>query len=85
MESSNALKVKAGTTDATCTHTLTDIGSISVYYDPDTELVNMDTTLPQNSFLGWGWGATMVETEMLIFSANTDADTSYATTYYSTS
>ena len=42
----------------------------------------MEATLPQNSFAGWGWGATMVDTEMLIFSAST-VDGSSITTYYS--
>ena len=70
------------TSDSACTKTLTGSGTITVFYSADTELLYMEATLPQNSFAGWGWGATMVDTEMLIFSAST-VDGSSITTYYS--
>jgi len=68
--------------DPACTTSLTDSGSISVFYDTTTELVNIEATLVDQSYAGWGWGASMVATEMVIFSAN--ADSSTALTYYST-
>jgi len=67
--------------DPACTTTLTDSGSISVFYDQTNELVNIEATLVDNSYAGWGWGASMTQTEMVIFSAN--ADSSSALTYYS--
>ena len=30
----------------------------------------MQATLPDGSYAGWGWGPTMENTEMVIFSAN---------------
>ena len=30
----------------------------------------MVATLPDSSWAGWGWGPTMEDTEMIIFSAN---------------
>jgi len=67
--------------DPACTTTLTDEGSISVFYDQTNELVNIEATLVDSSYAGWGWGSSMKETEMVIFSAN--ADSSTALTYYS--
>jgi len=43
----------------------------------------MNVTLPKDSYAGWGWGHDMVNTEMIVFSANNAASTSYATTYFS--
>ena len=40
----------------------------------------MIATLPDQSFAGWGWGGSMTNTEMLIFSAN--GDKSDMETYY---
>ncbi len=67
--------------DPLCTQSLTDNGTITVNYDSTTSLVNMAATLPTGSYAGWGWGASMVKTEMVIFSA--DGDSSDVTTYYS--
>ena len=47
-----------------------------------TEQIVMNVTLPDSSYAGWGWGSSMTNTEMVIFSAN-GADKSSATTYYS--
>ncbi len=41
----------------------------------------MAATLPTSSYAGWGWGASMIKTEMVIFSA--DGDSSVVNTYYS--
>ena len=41
----------------------------------------MNTTIPDSSYAGWGWGSSMTNTEMVIFSA--DGDKSQAKTYYS--
>ncbi len=67
--------------DPLCTQTLSDSGSITVNYDTTTELINMGATLPSGSYAGWGWGASMINTEMVIFSA--DGDNSDVTTFYS--
>ena len=50
-------------------------------YDADAEVISMNATLPDSSYAGWGWGSSMVNTEMVIFVAN--GDSSSATTYYS--
>ena len=42
----------------------------------------MKATLSDSSYAGWGWGSSMFNTEMVVFSAN--GDSSSATTYYST-
>ena len=42
----------------------------------------MTALVADGSYAGWGWGATMIDTEMVIFSA--DGDSSSAETYYST-
>ena len=68
--------------DPACTTTLTDEGTISVFYDQTNDLVNIEATLVDGSYAGWGWGSSMTETEMVIFSAS--ADSSSALTYYST-
>jgi len=67
--------------DPACTTALTDEGSISVFYDATNELINIEVTLVDGSYVGWGWGSDMTETEMLIFSANADSSTALA--YYS--
>jgi len=41
-----------------------------VYYDPDTELINMIATINDGSYAAWGWGHSMTSTEMVIFQAN---------------
>ena len=64
-----------------CLTSLGDKGSFIVKYDLKNEKLHMNVTLPDTSFAGWGWGASMVDTEMVIFSAN--GDSSSATTYYS--
>lgn len=42
----------------------------------------MNCTIPGGSYAGWGWGSSMTDTEMVIFSA--DATTPTVGTYYST-
>jgi hypothetical protein len=49
---------------------LTDGSTINVSYNPTTNLINMEAKVIAGSYAGWGWGASMVNTEMVIFSAN---------------
>ena len=70
------------TIDQACTQTLTDGSSITVYYDASKALINMSARVVANSWLGWGWGATMVNTELVVFSAN--GASSAVQYYYST-
>ena len=44
------------------------------------DVISMIATLPDQSVAGWGWGGSMTNTEMLIFSAN--GDKSDMETYY---
>ena len=50
-------------------------------YDPQSELVSMRASIPGGSYAAWGWGDSMKDTEMLVFSA--DGDASSVETYYS--
>jgi len=68
-----------------CLTSLSDGGSINVNYDPVGDLMVINATIPQNSYVGWGWGASMKNTEMVIFQASTTTTASTVTTYYSTS
>ena len=68
-------------TDAACTTSISDGGNLIGYYDTGLEKVVVQATLPDSSYAGWGWGASMTNTEMLIFSAN--GASSSVTTYYS--
>ena len=68
--------------DPSCTKTLTDGSTLSVYYNPTTKLINMEANLKGGSYAGWGWGASMVNTEMVVFSA--DGNKSTVKNYYST-
>ena len=45
---------------------------MSVYYNDKTENVEMHVTIPKGSYAGLGWGATMENTEMVIFSTKGD-------------
>ena len=57
--------------DPACTQSLQDNGgTLKTYYDTSREVVVMEATLPDGSYAGWGWGSSMTNTEMLIFSAN---------------
>ena len=59
--------------DPLCTQTLGDSGgTLSAFYDKRYEKVTVQAILPDSSYAGWGWGPTMKDTEMLIFSANGD-------------
>ena len=42
----------------------------------------MEANLKGGSYAGWGWGASMVNTEMVVFSA--DGNKSTVKNYYST-
>lgn len=53
-----------------CITTLKDTGDINAYYDPASDLITMIATLKNGSYAGWGWGGSMTDTEMVIFSAN---------------
>ena len=68
--------------DTNCVQDLGDGGTITVYYDPDTELVVMEASIPDGSYGAWGWGASMTETEIVMFSGNgASSDVQY---FYST-
>ena len=66
--------------DPNCTQTLNDGGTITVYYDQDSEQIVMKASIPSGSFAGFGWGKTMTNTEMVIFS--TKGGSGAVTTYY---
>ena len=66
--------------DPNCLTTVSGAGTINAFYDPSTELINLVATLNDGSYAGWGWGATMTDTEMVIFSA--DGAQSGVTTVY---
>ena len=34
----------------------------------------MNVTIPYNTYAGWGWGSSMKDTEMVIFTAPADCD-----------
>ena len=61
--------------DPNCTISLTDGSTITVHYDAvgGSEQIIMEAKIAAGTFAGFGWGATMVDTEMVIFSANGDA------------
>ena len=56
--------------DPACNTDIFDMGSFSSYYDPASEQVFISVTLPDKSYAGWGWGSSMTNTEMIIFSAD---------------
>ena len=61
---------------------MTDGSYLTVTYNPTTKLINIDAVVKSGSYAAWGWGATMVNTEMIIFSAN--GASSAVQNYYST-
>jgi len=70
--------------DANCVKTLTDGSSISVYYNSTTALLNIEAKIKAGTYAGWGWGSSMTNTEMVIFSANgaqSSVDNRYATAH----
>jgi len=69
------------TKDPNCTEKISDGGTLTAFYNSKSEKVIMTATLPDSSYAGWGWGSSMTNTEMVIFSA--DGADSSATTYYS--
>mmetsp|Transcript_6602 Transcript_6602/g.8962 ORF Transcript_6602/g.8962 Transcript_6602/m.8962 type:complete len:139 (+) Transcript_6602:1356-1772(+) len=64
-----------------CVTSISDQGSFTVNYSESDGMLVMNATLPDSSYAGWGWGSSMTNTEMVIFSA--DGADSSATTYYS--
>ena len=54
--------------DPNCQQNLSDGGTITVFYNDKSETIEMHVTIPKESYAGWGWGATMENTEMVIFS-----------------
>ena len=68
--------------DPNCTISLSDDedSTVSVYYDAAADQVVFDANIKDGSFAGFGWGASMQDTEMVIFSAN--GDSSALETYY---
>lgn len=65
-----------------CSNSIHKEGTIGAYYDTDTELIVIEASLDDGSYTGWGWGSTMTDTEMVIFSA--DGNSSSVDFYYST-
>ena len=53
-----------------------------MYYDQETDLITMKASIPDGSYAGFGWGKTMTNTEMVIFT--TKDGQGAVTTYYST-
>ena len=68
--------------DSACTQSSTLGGSLTVYYDTTTQKIVMDAVIPDGSYQGWGWGPTMTNTEIVVFSA--EGASSAVTTYYGT-
>ena len=68
--------------DPLCTQSSTIGGSLTVYYDTTTQKIVMDAVIPDGSYQGWGWGPTMTNTEIVVFSA--EGASSAVTTYYGT-
>ena len=56
------------TIDPNCTQNLSDGGTITVYYDQDSDQITMKVSIPTGSYAGFGWGGSMSNTEMIIFS-----------------
>lgn len=68
--------------DSSCIQSLDNGGSITTYYDSDTQNIVMKASIPDNSFAAWGWGSSMTDTEIVMFSGNgADSDVQY---FYST-
>lgn len=62
---------------------MSDLGTLTINYDPDTEQIVMNSTIPIGSYAALGWGSSMIDTEMVQFSADTDASQSTLATFYS--
>ena len=59
--------------DDSCTQSLSDTTTYTMWYDPSTELVYQTVELPETSYLGAGYGETMTNTDMIIWIANGDS------------
>ena len=53
---------------------------MTVYYDAAADQIIMDANINDGAFAGFGWGASMQDTEMVVFSSN-GLDSSVATYY----
>ena len=58
----------------------TQTGTVTVYYDAAADQIIMDANVNDGAFAGFGWGASMQDTEMVVFSAN--GTSSSVATYY---
>ena len=56
--------------DPNCTISLTDGSELTVYYDAAADQIVMSAAIVDGTFAGFGWGASMQDTEMVVFSAN---------------
>ena len=65
------------TGDPSCMNAAAGAGSITAFYDPTSEKVIMSAVLNTGSFAGWGWGGSMTNTEMVIFSGGGTASFVY--------
>ena len=66
-----------------CATTLNSERIITTTYEAATGQVTISTTVPNGSYTGFGWGQTMTNTEMVIFSASPGSGSSIEY-YYST-
>ena len=80
MNSDTLTATDPSTIDPNCTQNLSEGGTITVYYDQDSEQITMNVSIPTGSYAGFGWGGSMTNTEMVIFS--TKDGTGGVTTYY---
>ena len=64
------------------TITMSNGSSLAIEWDTANNRVQFWATVMENSFLGLGFGQTMTDTEMIVWSAN--GNQSYVNTYYST-
>jgi len=78
-------KIFGYTIDPLCTETLSGTRSVTVNYDPLNDQVIVSAYVPVGSYTGFGWGATMTNTEMVIFSGGDSVATSSISYYLSES
>ena len=63
-----------------CTNNVTDNSAITLFYDEETQLVTFNVSVEDNSYVGFGWGSDMTDTEMISWVAK--GDESSTTNYF---